>query len=74
MQASPFHSFQETPIVFLTVQVRFGLPILGDHAAHEILRGAWLRSAAGYRWFVGPYRVLPNRVNLLACRARRPLR
>jgi hypothetical protein len=67
MQASPFQSFQETPIVFVTVQVRFGLPILGDEAAPEILRRAWLQSAAGYRWFVGPYRVLPDRVNLLAC-------
>ena len=67
MPASFFHSFLETPIFFLTVKVRFGLPVLGDEAAHAILRTAWLRSAVRDRWFVGHSRVLPDGVSLLAC-------
>ena len=70
MQTCPFHSFLETPILFLTAQVRFGLPVLGDHAVHAILRDVWLKSARRDRWFVGPYCVQPDRVSLLACPGR----
>jgi hypothetical protein len=66
-QEFPFRSFVETPILFLTVQVRFGLPVLGDERVHAILRAAWLRSAVRDRWFVGHYRVRPDRVSLLVC-------
>ena len=70
MPACPLSSFLETPIFFLTVQVRFGLPVLGDEKAPAILRDAWLRSAVRDHWFVGQYRVLPDRVSLLACPGR----
>jgi len=67
MSASPFHSFLGTPILFLTVQVRCGLPILGDRKALEILRETWLRSAKRDQWLVGLYQIMPDQVNLLAC-------
>ena len=70
MQAPSLHSFLETPILFLTARVRFGLPVLGDDGVPAILRDVWLRSAVRDRWFVGLYRVEPDRVSLLACPGR----
>ena len=70
MSASPFLSFLGTPILFFTVQVRCGLPILGDREALVILRETWLQAAARDQWLVGLYRVRPDQVSLLACSGR----
>jgi hypothetical protein len=67
MQVPSLHSFLGTPITFVTARVRFGLPVLGDDRVPDLLRDAWLRSAVRDRWFVGLYRVEPDRVSLLAC-------
>jgi len=67
LPAFPFSSCLGTPILFLTVHVRSGLPVLVEGETTAILRDTWLRSAARDRWLVGPYRVLPDQVRLLAC-------
>jgi len=66
MSIARFRSFQGMPILFFTLQVSDGLPLLADESVHEILREAWLRSALHDGWLVGVYRILPDRVSLFA--------
>lgn len=61
-----FRSFQDTPILYFTLRVMHGLPLLVDEAVTGILRKAWLHSALRERWFVGAYCIQPDRVTLFA--------
>lgn len=65
-----FRSFQDMPILYFTLRVANGMPLLADESVPEILRRAWLRSALCDQWLVGAYRIEPDRVSLFASPAR----
>jgi hypothetical protein len=69
MSICRFSSFRETPILFYTLRVVDGLPLLADEAVPEILRKAWLHSALSGGWLVGAYCILPDRVTMFASAA-----
>lgn len=64
---SAFRSFQDTPILLLTEQIRPRCTPPPRVALAAILRDVWLGLTWRDGWFVGPYWVLPDRVSLFAC-------
>jgi putative transposase len=63
-------SFTATPIVFFSATTFHRRRLLDNQAAHEALRGVWVRSADANGWFVGRYILMPDHVHFFA----RPVR